>query len=93
MYIHSNNETVERINVSEIASTSALADYSTAAVIRRKYKGLSLREIVAVLIAYNLITMTRYLSAAAVTKPETFDIFKLLLTTRRRLGYSQRKKL
>ena len=45
MYIHSNNETVERINVSEIANTSALGDYSTAAVIMGKYKGLSLREI------------------------------------------------
>jgi len=45
MYIHSNNETVERINVCEIANTSALGDYSTAAVIMGKYKGLSLREI------------------------------------------------
>ena len=31
MYIHSNNETVKRINVSKIASTSTLSDNSTAA--------------------------------------------------------------
>jgi len=39
MYIHSNNETVERIDVSEIANTSALGDYSTAAVIGENTKG------------------------------------------------------
>ena len=31
MYIHSNNETVKRINVSKIANTSTLSDNSTAA--------------------------------------------------------------
>jgi len=31
MYIHSNNETVKRINVSKIANTSTLDDNSTAA--------------------------------------------------------------
>jgi len=31
MYIHSNNETVKRINVSKIANTSILNDNSTAA--------------------------------------------------------------
>ena len=31
MYIHSNNETVKRINVSKIAKTSTLGDNSTAA--------------------------------------------------------------
>jgi len=31
MYIHSNNETGKRINVSKIANTSTLSDNSTAA--------------------------------------------------------------
>ena len=31
MYIHSNNETVKRINVSKIANTSTFGDNSTAA--------------------------------------------------------------
>jgi len=31
MYIHNNNETVKRINVSKIANTSTLGDNSTAA--------------------------------------------------------------
>jgi len=31
MYIHSNNETDKRINVSKIANTSTLGDNSTAA--------------------------------------------------------------
>jgi len=30
MYIHSNNETVKRINVSKIANTGTLSDNSTA---------------------------------------------------------------
>jgi len=31
MHIHSNNETVKRVNVSKIANTSILSDNSTAA--------------------------------------------------------------